>query len=438
MLKRIGSVVLSGVMLLSLTTCSCSAAESTERPEISKDGKVVLQWLATYLDKDVVAEYAYQYNASQDHVYVEIVDATFGSTVEYYEALAINAASGDPYDLFSMSATYFDKYVNSGVAYCVDDYILGNEDVKDYAQEAVIREGHAYAFPATNDVIGLFVNLDMLEGAGHSVEELETWGGMLQAAADISSKYGNYGCLTNLGFGGGYAEFLWYATLWSAGGGIEADLEGNIIVKNPEKIAKAAMQYRDLITSDSGSTEFNNDIDYFINETCGMDIMGQDGLYKVEGENTELENSGADFAWTFLPIPPAEEGGQAYSPLGGWTIMINGTGEHVEETAEFLNWLYFESDYVADQCMEGYQLSPLISADEKLDALYVDTKFSLAYDLIQEGKIACRAELAFDSKVLEAIGKMLNSVIYETATEEEALACVQDFITTVNATTVEE
>ncbi|HJA32140.1 MAG TPA: extracellular solute-binding protein [Candidatus Eisenbergiella pullicola] len=397
----------------------------------NKEGKIILNWLATYLDQDVVRQYADEYNQSQDEIYVEVADATFGSSTDYYEALAVNIASGDSYDLFSMSATYLDKYISSQIAYCVDDYILGNDDVKDYAQEAVIRNGHAYAFPATNDVIGLFVNLDMLEESGHTTDDLNTWGGMVEAAADISNHFGNYGCLTDLGFGGGYAEFLWYATMWGAGGNITADLDGNITVTNPEKIAAAAIAYRDLITGSGGSTEFNNDIDYFINETCGMDIIGQDGLYKVDEGNVGFE-------WTFVPIPPLSEGGQAYSPLGGWHIMINGKGEHAKEAAEFLNWLYFESNYVADECLANYQLSPLVSADENLDALYKDTKFSLAYELIDSGAIECRAELAFDSKVLEAIGEMLSGIIYETSTEEEAVNLVNEFISKVGAQTVEE
>mgnify|MGYP002510803012 CR=1 FL=1 len=456
MKKRILAIIMSVVFVVSLTACgggnkpadgksedsapaeaaktesdSGEAPEEQGKTEAGSEDKVVIKWMPAYLKPDVVKKYADLYNASQEDVYVDIVDAVFGSTVDYYEALAVNIASGDSYDIFSMSATYFDKYVNSGTAYCVDEFITGNADVKDYAQLAVTRNGSAYAFPATNDVIGLFVNLDMLENSGHTIEDLENWDSFVQAAIDISETNGNYGALTNLGFGGGYAEFLWYATMWSAGGDISADLDGKITVTNPDKVAKAAVKYRDLISGDGGSTEFNNDMDYFINQTCGMDIMGQDGLYLTDEGNV-------DFEWTFVPVPAVDKGGQSYSPLGGWHLMINGNGNHPKEAADFLNWLYFESDYVADECLVAYQLSPLVSADKNLDALYVDTKFSLAYDLINAGKISCRAELAFDSQVLEAIGEMLSGVIYESSTDEEALAYVQTFIDTVGAGVVEK
>ena len=175
-----------------------------------------------------------------------------------------------------------------------------------------------------------------------------------------------------------------------------------------------------------GSTEFNNEIDYFINEMCGMVITGQTALLDIEKGN-------AAFNWTFVPIPAAE-GGKSYSTLGGWFSMINGKGEHVQETVDFLNWLYFESDYVADLCKAFYQLSPLASADAKLDSLYEETDFKLIYDYIEAGEMTCKAEIAFSSEVLEKLGEMLSSIVYETTTTEEAQECVQTFIDGVGAT----
>ena len=73
--------------------------------------KIVLQWQPAYLSETAVDKYIEEYNASQDKVVVEKVDAAYGSTNEYFEALAINIASGDAYDIFSMSPIYFNKYV---------------------------------------------------------------------------------------------------------------------------------------------------------------------------------------------------------------------------------------------------------------------------------------------------------------------------------------
>lgn len=423
-MKRFAALWMAGTMILSTNVYA--------EEEVSKEGKKVIQWLATYYDQNAVTKYVDMYNAQQDEVYVEVVDATFANSNEYYENLAINIASEDPYDIFLTSPAYFNKYVASGTAYCLDEYILENDDVKDYAKEIVTRGDHAYAYPASSDIIGLYVNVEMLEGAGHTLDDLGTWDGLMQAAADISNTYGNYGFLTNLEFGGGYAEYLWYSIMWGEGGDISADVDGNITVTNPEKVAKAAKMYHDMVTSDGGSTELDNSYDYLVNGTCGMLISGQSGLYQLDDE------LGADFEWTFREIPTSETDGQSYATLGGWSVMVNAEGEYVQESLDFMNWMWFESDFMVEQCLGWYALSPLVSADEKLDPLYKETKYSLAYDLIESGEMACKGELAFESDTFEALSKMLSSVVFESETDEDALACVQTFIDTVDAAIVEE
>lgn len=81
--------------------------------------------------------------------------------------------------------------------------------------------------------MGLYVNLDMLEGSGHTLADLGSWAELLQVSADISAKYGNIGTLTNLNFGSGYAEFLWYSALWGAGADLVSTGNDEVTVRNP-------------------------------------------------------------------------------------------------------------------------------------------------------------------------------------------------------------
>lgn len=430
MWKKIAAVTLCAALVLSMAACS-KGSGSSKSGSGGSDGKVVLRWMPAYLKPAVVDKYVQMFNESHDDIQVEAEEATYGSVSDYTSALALNIATGDEaYDIFSMSAADINKYINSGVAYCLDDELKDNDDIKSFAMDVITRDGHVYAYPATTDVIGLYVNLDMLEGSGHKLEDLDTWDGMLKAGADIAAKYGNYGVLTHLGFGGGYAEFLWYASMWSAGGDISTDLDGNVTVTNPEKVAKAAEQWRDLIMGDAGSVEFNNNIDYFVNGLCGMDIAGQTALSEMDG----YLSGGYSFKWTFIPVPSAEKGSQKYSPIGGWFSVINARNAHTAEAVEFMNWLYFETDYIADMCRAYYQVSPLKSADKKLDDLY-STYFGMVYDYINSGEMECKAEIALDSEVLEKLGKMLSSVVYQSTTDEEALAYVNRFIEDTGAKT---
>ena len=394
---------------------------------------VTLKWSATYLKPAVVKQYVDEFNATHDLITVEASDATYGSVSDYTAALAMNIATGDDsYDIFSMSAADFNKYINSGVAYCLDGCLENPSDVKKYAMDAVMRDGHIYAYPATNDVVGLYVNLDMLEGSGHTVDELATWDGMLKAGEDISKTYSNYGVLTHLGFGSGYPEFLWYCSMWSHGGDITTALDGTVTVTNPDKLAAAALDWKDLIMGPAGSTEFNNNIDYFVNGLCGMVITGQTALSEMD----DFLSGGYSFNWTFLPVPAAAEGAQQYSSLGGWYTVINARTGNETAAIEFMNWLYFESDYIADMCRAYYQVSPLTSADAKLGDLN-QTYFGWVREYIDSGKMACKPEIAFDSEVLEEVGKMLSSVVFQSTGEEDARAYVDRFIEKTGAVIIE-
>lgn len=432
MKKRMIALLLCVVIAVCMTACDEGTPGGTggSNSNIGGDGQVVLQWMPAYLDPEVVSKYVSQFNETHDNIQVVAIEATYGSVAEYTSALAMNIAGGDSsYDLFSMSAADFNKYVSSGVAYCLDDHLKNNSDIKSYALDLVTRDGRIYGYPATNDTIGLYVNLDMLTASGHTVEDLATWDGMLEAAADIAATHGNYGCLTHLGFGGGYAEFLWYASLWSNGGDISMDLDGNLTVTNKSALTAAALDWKELIRSTSGSTEFNNEIDYFYNGLCGMVITGQTALSEID----EYLSGGYSFEWTFIPVPAAEQGGQSYSPFGGWFTVINARNAHAEQAAEFMDWLYFETDYIAEMCRAYYQISPLLSADAKLEDLY-STHLGLVYNYINNGEMLCKAEISLDSEALEELGKMLSSVIYQSTNKSEAQAYVDRFVDAVDAT----
>ncbi len=432
MKKRMLALLLSVVMLLSMAACTPGSTNSSGGSGGGEGGHVTLKWMPAYLDPEVVQKYVKQFNESQDRITVEAIEATYGSVADYTSTLAMNIASGNnSYDLFSMSAADFNKYVSSGVAYNLD-HLKENKDIKSYALESVTRNGHVYGYPATNDTIGVYVNLDMLTASGHTVEDLKTWDGMVKAAEDIAASQGNYGCLTHLGFGGGYAEFLWYSVLWSYGGDITMDMDGKLTVKNPDALAEAAKAYKKLIRGTGGSTEFNNEIDYFYNGLCGMVITGQTALSEID----EYLSGGYNFKWTFVPIPAAEAGGQSYSPFGGWFTVINARNEHAEEAKEFMDWLYFESDYLADMCRAYYQISPLTSDDEKLTDLY-NTHLGMVLGYIADGSMACKAEIAMDSEALVELGKMLSSIIYQSTNDSEVDAYVDRFIDKVKADVAE-
>lgn len=413
MKKRLLAILLAGVMGSSMV--------ATVQAEAG-DAEIVIEWNPAWAaPADICAQYAEMYNEMQDGVKIELVENGADGSANYNEGVSLNVASNEPWEIFGMCATYYNKYVSSGVAYCVDDYVLNNEDVKDFAKAVVVKEdGHAYSFPATHDTFGLLVNVDMLEASGHTLEDLKTWEGMIQAAADVANANDNYGYLTHVSdFGQGFAEFIWCSNMWSAGADISCTIDGTTVVKNPEALAKAAISYRDLLNSDGGTTEMSGAIDYLYSGMAGMVVVGNLDLSKVKEQNL-------DFAWDWVPIPAVGE--QSYSPIGGWTLMVNAKSEYAKESAEFLNWLYFETDFIADACTANFQISPIYSADAKLTEALADTDYTIMTGLIDSGAIALEGERPFSSQALEALGEMLTSVIFETTTDEEAKACVDEFI----------
>lgn len=174
MKKRWIAIVLCVLTVFALTGCNKTPDETQTEP----DEDVVLRWLPAYLDPEVVSKYVNEFNATHDKIQVVASEATYGSVAEYTSSLAMSIAGGDSsYDLFSMSAADFNKYVSSGVAYCLDSHLKDNKDIKSYALDLVTRDGHVYGYPATNDTIGVYVNLDMLTASGHTVDDLKTWDG---------------------------------------------------------------------------------------------------------------------------------------------------------------------------------------------------------------------------------------------------------------------
>lgn len=429
MKKKWIAIVLCLLNVMALVGCVGTPDSTTGSQGDISGEKIVLKWMPAYLDPEVVNKYVNEFNATHDNIQVVASDATYGSVAEYTSSLAMSIAGDNSYDLFSMSAADFNKYITSGVAYCLDDHLKNNTDVKSYALDLVTRDGHVYGYPATNDTIGVYVNLDMLKASGHTVADLETWDGMVEAAIDIAKSQGNYGCLTHLGFGGGYAEFLWYASMWSAGGDISMNLDGNITVTNKDALIEAALDWKQLVRGEGGSTEFNNEMDYFYNGMCGMLISGQTALSEID----EYLSGGYSFDWDFIPIPAANETAQHYSPFGGWFTVVNARNPYAQQAAEFMDWLYFETDYIADMCRAYYQISPLYSADEKLSDLY-GTHLGKVLNYINNGQMVCKAEIALNSNALEELGKMLSRVIYQSTDKNEAQAYVERFLESVNAT----
>lgn len=112
--------------------------------------------------------------------------------------------------------------------------------------------------------------------------------------------------------------------------------------------------------------------------------------------------------------------------------MVNARNPHAKETTEFLNWLFFETDYVADMCRAYYQMSPLISTEAKLEDLK-STKYALAFDAIQSGKMVTRPEIPLASTTLSQLGEMLSGIVYSTSTEAQAQELVQTFMDSVGA-----
>jgi multiple sugar transport system substrate-binding protein len=202
--------------------------------------------------------------------------------------------------------------------------------------DSLVYEGAIYGVPWFTDAGMLYYRSDLLEEAGFS-EPPGTWEEMkemaLKTAQDTGTRFGFV--FQGSEYEGGTVNGLEY--IWTHGGDVLSGDE--VVIESPEAVAGLETErsmISDGVASQAVSTYKEQETDpAFLG---GRSVFCRNWPYMYAlAEDPEV--SRIDPGQIGIAPLPAGEGGQSFSGLGGWNMMINANSQKQDEAWEFVKWM---------------------------------------------------------------------------------------------------
>lgn len=344
-IRGAAAVAFAAVAMLALTSCQQGSANQND----DSDGPVTLQFQSLSdqpATQAAVKEIVDAWNAEHDDIQVEIIQAGWDGT---YDKLITQFTGGTAPDIIHFEASSIVSFAADGYLADLSDLIDPDlkADISEGIWESVTHDGQIVAYPSTLQSYMAFANADLLEEAGVEVPTgaTMTWD-QLQEIAKATTKDGQYGVgwglgsptatimSLSLGFGGGYFS----------GEGEEATIEvGDDELAVPDRIHE--MAYTDKSIDPTSLTQSGSDVlASFYGGKVALTVQGS-------FQATNIANDAPDgFNW--VALPPLEGSQGAIQAANPQTYSVNIDSDHVEESAEFLNFF-----------MDGPNLAEIAYAD---------------------------------------------------------------------------
>lgn len=324
------------------------------------DGAAVMWINSGFEGEEIIKILDQDWNTNQDFKITAMIQP--GSADDYFQKLTVAFASESGPDIFAMSANEIVKYVDSGIAYDMSQWILPNkDDYYDNCINAVIFDGKVMATPSNMDLLALYYNKELFEQEG--LQAPETWEETIEIAKQLTTD-DRYGIMIDT-MQSGYANFEFYPFIWMCGGDLLSKDHKSVAVD--EATEKALGFYRDLINSGGASKSIPTETFDTTLLATGKVAMQFCGSWAV----AELAASYPDFNYDIAPYPVPEKGIQSSSDAGGWRFMVSSKGENPSECAGFLDWLLNkDTKYPAQICKASSKFSPRKSVTEAAGDYY--------------------------------------------------------------------
>jgi multiple sugar transport system substrate-binding protein len=291
--------------------------------------------------------------------------------------------------------------------------------------DSLIYEGAIYGVPWFTDAGMLYYRSDLLEEAGFS-EAPKTWAEMkemaLKTAQDTQTQDGFV--FQGADYEGGTVNGLEY--IWTHGGDV---LDGNqVIIDSPASVAGLETEHSivaDGVAPQAVSTYKEPETDpaflggrsVFARNWPYMYALAQD----PETSNIKPEQIG-------IAALPAGEGGQSFSGLGGWNMMINSNSQKQDEAWEFVKFMTSEEGQ--RQRALAATLLPtrkaLYEDEEVLDQVPV---IRLGAEAIQSTK--SRPVSPYYSDMSLVMAEQFNASLKGDVTPEQAVQNLQEELTKI-------
>jgi len=331
-IRGIGAVAVAGVALLALSGCQQGSANSGG----DEGGPVTLEFQSLSdqpATQAVVKRIVDDWNAQNEDVQVDIVQAGWDGT---YDKLITQFTGGTAPDIIHFEASSLVSFAADGYLADLTDLIDDDltSDVSQGIWDSVTYDDRIIAYPSTLQSYMVFANADLLAAAGVEVPtgDTMTWD-QLQEIAKATTTADHYG----LGWGLGSPT----ATMMSLSLGFDGDYfdgqgdDASIDVGDDElAVAERIheMAYTDASLEPTSLTQSGSEVlPSFYGGKIAMTVQGSFQATNIAQDAPEGLN--------WVALPPLEGSAGAVQAANPQTYSVNVDSEHVEESADFLNFL---------------------------------------------------------------------------------------------------
>ena len=376
------SMKLLSLLLLLFVVAACGNPEASSSDK--NGGKTVVDYWHVNAETQggqTVEELVKEFNASQDEI---VVEPRYNSGM--YQGLMQNlqaeVAAGNAPALVQIGWSYREYFSNNFSYIDPQEIIKNSPDDEGYLAEKFLpnvlalaenNEGSQVGLPYSLSTPILYLNMDILNEAGVSPEDLTSWEAVKEAAKTISDNTDSYGLYI--------AEA---ADNWN----VQQLLESNDapILKDgkaafaSEKGIEAYQLYSDMVLEDKSALNIGSD------EGTQAFVTGDVGIAHLTIAQRKNISDNAAFEAIGIPSTPFE-GEELKVPAGGSLLAITTDDEEIQKaTWEFMKFLY-EADSVAAWTEgTGYLPSTMDAVDnnEQLKTLLdEDTMMLAAYNQLE-------------------------------------------------------
>lgn len=416
--RRCFSLLIAFVMMIGMVGCQ-SSPSGYENPDdgSAKSGEPLQLWLS-YLgnEGDVIKRVTEdKWNTEHPDIPVEVTMVP-GNSEDFYQKLSTAFAVGNGPDMFTISTTYFQKYLEADIAYPVTDYMKPYiDDYRSVIIDAVTYDGEIVAFPGNMDVMGLYCNKQMFEEAG--LDYPETWEELIDAANQLANSERN-GLIMQTDPQSGYQLYEFYPFLWMNGGNV-FDENGDCVIASDAAMDTFAF-YKELMNADGVSKKVessNTDIAPFGQGRTAMQMCGSWAVSWLTSNYPDLE-------YVVVPYPTPKEGMETVGISGGWHYMVSKRSDRPEQAAEYLNWLVNEETQTqVEICQVAAKISPRYSVMDANEEFYNEYPWNVFIEDILPYTLV---EPAYSANVIKYLSDGLQNIIYAHKDIGQTLMDVQE------------
>ncbi|MFV0343072.1 MAG: ABC transporter substrate-binding protein [Anaerocolumna sp.] len=379
MKKKLLSLVLTGICILSLAACSksnppeqISDTSNTEKTENTSEPVNLTLGIWDVNQKTGMEKMMEDFTSKNPNIKVEVQVTPWD---EYWTKMEAAATGGVLPDVFWMHTNEFAKYAGNGMLMPLDN-IITKEEQANYSEGlvslATYSDGTLYGVPKDFDTIALMYNKELFDAAGVSYpDDTWTWDTLLDAAKKITNpETKTYGFLAPLEDQVGYLPWI-----YQAGGTVLENKKSGI--NSPEAI-RGLQFYTDLILKEQVSPTLAEMSDthfmsIFQSGRAGMCLIGSWQLATYAG-NEDINDK-----FDLAVLPKDKE---RATMINGLSFAGNAKTDHKQEVETLLKYLGSEEAQII-QAESGTAISAFHGTSEKWLGTYPQYNTKVFLDMVE-------------------------------------------------------